>query len=120
MWLRSSEPQQELCIDLGSSARIEQSVNVHLAYIVGAHVSVRLKREPIGRARIIRRLRSQGSGCYERGLTSAHFGQTEQNSSTPIFDTHRPSRAELPRLSFFCEFCSRREDATPWILLNQS
>ena len=77
-------------------------MNVDFAYIIRTHVAVGLKREGIGRARIVRLLVSQASGGNDGVLRTAQTCRSQhEKQCTPIFETHLPSGAELPKAISF-------------------
>jgi len=65
--IRASEPQQEMGIDLGGRARIEQRMNVDLADTAGSRVPIALGRKAVRCTCIICRLCGQ-SGGGDNGL----------------------------------------------------
>ena len=87
--VQSSEPQQQMRINLRLRAGIKQRVDVHLADISRAGVAICLAAEIIGGARIVSGLRGQGSGRHYKILGRPKAGNGhEQNYSAQIF--HRP------------------------------
>ena len=56
--VRSTEPEHEVCIHLGGRARVQQRVDVDLADIAGARISIALSGKIVRRARVIAGLRS--------------------------------------------------------------
>src|SRR5579864_4173952 len=107
-------------VHLGGRARVEQIMNIDLTHTAGSGVPIALGQKAVGCTCVVCRLCGQCGGGYNgiSCLTYTCPGQ-EQYKSTPIFKTHLPSGAELPR-SCASFFWFRREDATPWIPLNQS
>ena len=71
MWSALPEPQHHVSEDLRLGRRVKQGVNIQLADVAGAEVSVRLRDKAGGRAGVVRGLRGQGSGRRDRQVASA-------------------------------------------------
>lgn len=56
--VRSAKPQKQVSIDLGIRAGVEQRMHIHFADISGGRIAVCLVGKRIGRASIVRSLRS--------------------------------------------------------------
>jgi hypothetical protein len=54
--VRASEPQHQMCVDLGRSAGIQQGVHIDLAGVSGRGIAITLIGKTAGCTRIIRRL----------------------------------------------------------------
>ena len=83
--VRTSEPKQQVSVDLRARTGIEQGMDIHLANTSGAGIAIGLPGKTIGRARIVCRLRGQRGGGYNIVSGRAHTcrGQ-EQNCNTQI------------------------------------
>jgi len=94
---RTAEPQNHMGIELGCSSRIEQRVNVDLAYISRALVIVRLRRKAIGRARVVRGL--SGEGCGRNHIVGTGRTQSRRSNQSgcesKLRKTHDSSGAEV-------------------------
>ena len=53
--VRSSEPQQQMGVDLGRRAGIEQAVNVDFAYVAGSGIPIALSGKAVGRTCVVSR-----------------------------------------------------------------
>ena len=103
--VRRAEPQEQVSIDFGIRARVEQGVNVNLTDIGGAGITVGLVDETIGGAGVVRRLRSQRGGRNDKVIGREHTSRgQQQNCSTQTLSTHLSSGAEGPRSFDFTEF----------------
>jgi hypothetical protein len=66
--VRLAKPHDHVGINPGGCAGIEQRMDIDFAYVSRALVAVRLSRESIGRARIVRGLRRErGRGHHVNG-----------------------------------------------------
>jgi hypothetical protein len=89
---RLSEPQKQMGVNLGCSARVEERVDVNLAYISRPKVAVCLRREAIGRARIVGGLRGKSCGGHNvrTGQCGDRRGEKRERNSE-YFRTHASS-----------------------------
>lgn len=93
--VRSAKPQQQVGVNLGGRAGIQQRVHVNLAHIARAGIAIRLTDKAIDGAGVVRRLRGQRRGGYDVRLSRAYTCRAQkQNCSTELFTTHLSSGAE--------------------------
>src|SRR5579864_324981 len=106
-------------VHLGGRARVEQTMNVDLANIARSGVPIALGQKAVCCTGVVCRLCGQCGGGYNRISCLTHTcRRQEQYKSAPIFKTHLPSGAELPR-SCACFFLVPEGGRHPWIPLNQ-
>ena len=111
--VRTTEPQQQMGINLGRRAGIQQAVNIDFTDVGGGAVPVTLSQETAGCTCVVGRLDGQSCGGYNRISCRAYTRpRQEHNESAPTSKTHLPSGAEFPR-SCACMIWFRREGRHP-------
>ena len=68
------EPQQQLCQHLGVRTRVEQRVNVNLAYVIRPQVSISLVGEIVRGAAVVGSLSAESSCCVAESSCSVEVG----------------------------------------------
>ena len=93
--VRSAKPQQQVSVNLGCRAGIQQRVHINLAHIARARIAIRLTDKAIDGAGVIRRLCGQRRRGYDIRLSRAYTCRAQQqNCSTELYTTHLSSGAE--------------------------
>ena len=93
--VRTSEPHEQVSIDLCVRARIEQRVHIHFAYVAGSRIAIGLTNEIVGGAGIVRRLCRECRGGHDIVTGRTYTGHRQQQScSAECLSKHLPSGAE--------------------------